>query len=203
TQSYCIKDNYITVINDAPVVVSEQDTLDIRKNTVTEFNLWSLFSDPNEDPLTFSWEGNSAQLNITARNDSIIDIQPGSDYLGVETVTFIATDNEGDTVSHRMDIWVSETAINNMLPQKFHCEQNYPNPFNPTTIISYQLPEVCDVHLDIYTASGRKLTSLVNVNQSAGYYRVTWDASGLPSGLYFYRISAGNYVKAHKMILMK
>ncbi|TSA16040.1 T9SS C-terminal target domain-containing protein, partial [bacterium] len=83
------------------------------------------------------------------------------------------------------------------VPAEFALEQNYPNPFNPSTAISYQLPAlsgvegsvVSHVTLKVFDALGREVATLVEAQQSAGRYRVTFDASNLTSGTYFYRLS--------------
>ena len=89
------------------------------------------------------------------------------------------------------------------VPNKYNLEQNYPNPFNPSTTISYQIPVPGKVTLKIYDILGREVTTLVNKEQKAGNYKVNFDASGLASGVYFYRITAGQFVSVKKMILMK
>ncbi len=90
------------------------------------------------------------------------------------------------------------------VPQKFSLGQNYPNPFNPSTIISYNLPEQAQVRLDVYNILGEKVSSLVDKVQQAGLHEVTFDASRLASGVYFYRLSAGQgYTQTRKMILLK
>ena len=81
--------------------------------------------------------------------------------------------------------------------------QNYPNPFNPTTTIEYALPASGYVTLEIYDVLGREVKTLVNDNESAGYHFVVFDASELPSGVYFYRISAGKYTSVKKLVLVK
>jgi len=93
-------------------------------------------------------------------------------------------------------------------PLTFEMEQNYPNPFNPSTVITYQLPQVGMVTLEIYNAFGEKVRMLVNNMQEAGNYEVEWDGKNnsgnqLSSGIYLYRISAGNYVKVMKMVLLR
>ncbi len=201
--SNCFKENYIEVFNNAPVVINEEDTLDVRKNAPNTFNLNQFFMDPNGDPLTYSWSGNSSNLNVSLQDDSLIVLTPGSDYLGTETVTFVAKDNEDDSTSHTVDIWVSETGIVDAMPGDFRCDQNYPNPFNPSTSIRYQLPENRNVNLSIYDLSGHKIRTLINGIQDAGYYTVQFQAGDLPSGVYIYRLTAGNDVQTMKMILMK
>jgi hypothetical protein len=86
---------------------------------------------------------------------------------------------------------------------QFELEQNYPNPFNPNTTISYSLPLKSQVELAIYNALGESVMQLVNEEKPAGSYSVEFDAANLPSGIYFYRLRAGNFVETKKMVLMK
>jgi hypothetical protein len=81
--------------------------------------------------------------------------------------------------------------------------QNYPNPFNPTTVVRYQLPVASDVRLSVYDLLGREVAVLVNERKPAGLYSVDFAGNGLASGVYIYRIVAGNFVSTRKMILMK
>lgn len=89
------------------------------------------------------------------------------------------------------------------LPDEFALEQNYPNPFNPTTSIKYSLPVDGFVSLQIFNSIGEKIQSLVDAFQSAGNYSVNFDASALPSGIYFYRIKSGEFFAVKKMMLAK
>jgi hypothetical protein len=89
------------------------------------------------------------------------------------------------------------------LPKQFFLYQNYPNPFNPTTVINYQLPEISFVTLKIYDVLGREVRMLVAERQNAGNHPVTFDAKDLPSGIYFYKIEAGQFTQVKKMILIK
>jgi hypothetical protein len=88
-------------------------------------------------------------------------------------------------------------------PKTFLLEQNYPNPFNPSTTIRYQLPVASEVKLEVYDVLGKKIATVVNERQSAGSYQVVWNASGLSSGTYFYRLQAGTFVETKKMIMVK
>lgn len=88
-------------------------------------------------------------------------------------------------------------------PSEFSLSQNYPNPFNPVTVINYQLPSSSNVKLSIYDALGHTVNILVNESQSAGNHNVVWDARAFPSGVYFYRLEAGDFVSNKKMILVK
>jgi hypothetical protein len=88
-------------------------------------------------------------------------------------------------------------------PTSYSLAQNYPNPFNPVTTIKYQLPVSGRVSLKVYNILGKEIATLVDEEKSAGTYSVTFDAGKLSSGIYFYRIQAGNFVQAKKMILLK
>lgn len=100
---------------------------------------------------------------------------------------------------------VQPTAVieNNQLPSKFVLQQNFPNPFNPQTEIKYTLAKTVRVKLSVYNITGMKITDLVNGIQSPGNYSVKFDGRDLASGIYFYRLVAGNYTDVKKMILMK
>lgn len=89
------------------------------------------------------------------------------------------------------------------LPTQYSLSRNYPNPFNATTVINYQSPVDAYVKLEIYNLSGQKVATLVDERQGAGYKSVSWDASSVSSGLYFYRLSAGDYTETRRMMLVK
>ncbi len=89
------------------------------------------------------------------------------------------------------------------IPSDYSLLQNYPNPFNPVTNIKFSIPEAGNVKLVVYNALGMETAVLINSKYSAGTYNADFDASGLPSGVYFYKLSAGNYQNIKKMILVK
>ena len=89
------------------------------------------------------------------------------------------------------------------LPARFALDQNYPNPFNPLTVIRYQLPVGGKVTLKVYNLLGQEVQTLVDEIQDAGFKSVEWDASGAPSGVYYYRINAGSFSQVRKMLLVK
>jgi parallel beta-helix repeat protein len=91
-----------------------------------------------------------------------------------------------------------------IIPNALSLSQNYPNPFNASTVISYQLPEVSVVTLDIYDMLGRKVETLVDSQtHSSGEHQITWDASDYSSGMYFYRLDVNGYSGTSKMLLLK
>ncbi|NOX66748.1 MAG: T9SS type A sorting domain-containing protein, partial [Chlorobi bacterium] len=94
------------------------------------------------------------------------------------------------------------------LPKKFVLYQNYPNPFNPSTTIKYQIPsnvksETSNTKLIVYDILGREVATLVNEKQKPGNYEIVFNASNLPSGIYFYSMHAGEFNSVKKMILLK
>jgi hypothetical protein len=90
-----------------------------------------------------------------------------------------------------------------LLPGDFELYQNYPNPFNPTTIISFNLSAKTDVEMEIFDLLGRMVNHVELGNMNAGYHSIKYDAAGLSSGVYFYRIKAGVFNETRKMVLMK
>jgi hypothetical protein len=101
------------------------------------------------------------------------------------------------------DVWMTYVYEDTQLPIEFKLSQNYPNPFNPTTTISYSLPEPSYVVLEIYNILGQKTKTLVSEHQEAGNHTVVWQANDISSGMYFYRIVAGDHTESKKMLLLK
>ena len=89
------------------------------------------------------------------------------------------------------------------LPTTFELSQNYPNPFNPSTVIKYQVPQNTFVNINVYDILGNQIKTLVREEKAAGSYELKFDASNMPSGVYFYSIQAGAFSQTKKMILMK
>ena len=89
------------------------------------------------------------------------------------------------------------------LPQQMKLEQNYPNPFNPSTTISFALAQRSHVTLTVFNTLGQQVATLVNGDIDAGYHEVKFDASNLASGVYFYRLQAGDFVQARKLLLVR
>ena len=90
-----------------------------------------------------------------------------------------------------------------LVPNSFEVKQNYPNPFNPTTNIEFSIPKDANVSIKIYDILGKEVSTLVNEQRSAGTYIINWNASNFSSGIYFYRVSAGECTETKKMFLVK
>lgn len=99
---------------------------------------------------------------------------------------------------------VTETqTVTKISPDDFDLMQNYPNPFNPSTVISFNLPSKSFVTLKIFDAQGREVSKIVSEELPAGQYERRWNAAGLPSGIYFYRLEAGKFTETKKLIFIK
>ncbi len=158
-------------------------------------------------PYTYKWFKNGTQVS-TAQN---LTMNSGTSSF---TLRLEVTDTYTNmTATSTMNVTVNSVIdpIEKSLsetPNEFKLHGNYPNPFNPTTTIKFDLKEDSKVTLKIYNTLGQEVRSLVNDTKEAGYHSVLWDGknnqgSAVPSGLYIYRINAGNYVKSMKMMLVK
>jgi hypothetical protein len=135
-------------------------------------------------------KGTTTESNFYTYSDA--GLKPGSYMYRLKMV-----DNDG-TFEYSSEINVEITP-----PAVYELSQNYPNPFNPVTIIKYQLPEKQFVTLKIYDALGVEVASLINEEKEAGIHEISFDASSLTSGVYFYTLQSGTIVKTNKMMLLK
>jgi hypothetical protein len=115
-----------------------------------------------------------------------------------------------DNLLHDFNVWVDSaffvTSVNETpfaLPGEFYLHQNYPNPFNPTTAISFRLPVSTHVTMKVFDVLGREAATLVEGNLEAGTHTVTFNAGNLPSGVYFYQLTAGKFSQVRKAVLLR
>ena len=135
------------------------------------------------------------------------------DVKGSDTYIDVDFDIYSDEVLYWSDslrgIQTDIANLSTQLPGEFSLAQNYPNPFNPSTTIKYEIPSVAsdfslsNVTLKVYDILGREVATLVNKQQKAGYYEVNWNAVNNSSGVYFYKILAGDFVETKKMLLLR
>jgi hypothetical protein len=105
-------------------------------------------------------------------------------------------------------LWIEVEALTDVrstdkIPQDYLLQNNYPNPFNPSTTINYQLPKQSYITLKVFDVLGREVATLVNRVEEQGYKSVNFDASKLSSGIYYYRLQAGNYAETKKLLLLR
>jgi photosystem II stability/assembly factor-like uncharacterized protein len=134
---------------------------------------------------------------ITERQDYHFadnDLTPGTYFYKIKQIDFNGS----------FEYFELSTAVEINTPEKFMLEQNYPNPFNPSTSISFSIPQDGFVSLRIYNILGNEVSALVNNNLTAGNHKFSFDASGLSSGVYYYRLEVNNkFVETRQMLLLK
>ncbi len=199
-----------SVMDNAPTqnrILSVTDSVSLPEGNVVVVSSSSI--DIDGDSLTYcvyaqAADGSSDTL-ITSP-DTVITI-PGTLFrTGVYTISERITDGL-DTVS-TVNSWTNTITtdvhdISGGVSKSFELHQNYPNPFNPTTNISYDIPRISKVTLKVYDVLGRQVATLVNGERTPGQYQVTFDGADLPSGVYFYRLTAGSYTSLKKLVLLK
>lgn len=146
--------------------------------------------------------GNNHIVNVDdSEAEVVIDAQFGS----IDPLFYWAWDYDNRRPNVSVD--VDETAVD-LKPVTYKLEQNYPNPFNPTTTINYAIPRASEVTLKVFNMMGQEVKTLVSKKQNAGIHQVQWDGTNnsgtlVSTGLYMYRIEAGDFVKIKKMMLIK
>jgi len=154
----------------------------------------------------------TVEYNLLTTNDTIWiapnnwivqDIIPGQ-YVDLDSLPFIQIDPFSiPGLETKLTDSIVSVKSDEITPISFALKQNYPNPFNPTTIIKYQIPELSFVTLRVYDVLGNEIATLVNEEKPSGYFELEFDATALPSGIYFYRFQVGSYIETKKMVLMK
>ena len=155
----------------------------------------------SQDPLFQDPQTNDFTLQLAS---PCIDAGDVADEVGDEPTpngSRINLGAYGGTVQAAITIISSLTTTTS--PMDYKLCQNYPNPFNPRTTIKYQLQMISEVELSVYNVLGQKVATLVSENQPAGEYNIEWDASGLASGMYYYRLTAGQFVETKRLVLLK
>ncbi len=148
-------------------------------------------------PLSELTSSSSADIDLSQVTAFYINITPGSGVLGNSEVVFID------------DICLSYQPVSaikppdNAAPREYALSQNYPNPFNASTAINYSLPVNAHVKIEVYDLNGRRVTVLTDDNRLAGQHRLIWKPAGLASGVYFIRITSGDFTAHRKCMLLK
>lgn len=158
--------------------------------------------------LVYQWQRDGVDIS-GATNDLYI-LRDG-DTTGMRCVVsnlFGADTSNEVLVSHGLSS-INSSSFNagkvvvNEQPLHYALEQNYPNPFNPSTTIRYNLPNASHVSLKLFNTLGQEVATLVSEGQEAGYKSVEWNASGFASGIYFYRLQAGEFVQTRRLLLLR
>ena len=150
-----------------------------------------------EGELIYSWRWTASSDSTCPLQLSVTDIM-GSVYPNTGNSEWYLDDYLLEQLDPSVSVGPKKNA-----PLEFALRQNFPNPFNPTTTMEYALPHAGHVTLRIYTVLGEEIAELANAPQPAGTFTARWDATGVPSGIYFYRLTAGGFVQTRKMVLMR
>jgi hypothetical protein len=171
---------------------------------ITTFQVRDVTFDKNG----FVYVSSDKVYRSTNNGDNWIEISTGlpdthinSLAVDADGYVFAGTLNYGVYQSTQSTTSVEDDNLNSLIT--FALEQNYPNPFNPSTSIRYRVSIISNVSLKVYDVLGNEVATLVNEEKPAGTYEVSFNASELSSGIYFYKLSAGSLVKTKKMILIK
>jgi ligand-binding sensor domain-containing protein len=137
---------------------------------------------------------NAASVGLTATFVFSLGISGGSLFVGT---------NSGAWGRPLQEMFTSIPVPLTAIPSRFSLQQNYPNPFNPSTSIRYSLQVRSHVTLSVFNTLGQLVSTVVNGSEEAGYHDVRFDASGLASGAYFYRLQARDFVQSKKLIVLR
>lgn len=172
---------------------------------VDEEGTWTANADDGIAPYDYAWEYAISPFetyNSIGTNSSTLVFS--NDETFVLEVTVTDDNDETDIDEHLVSIGGGRFKAGTVrLPMEFGLDQNYPNPFNPTTTISYQLPEASTVTLTVFNIAGQEVALLIDGQVNAGFHTIQWDASDMASGIYFYRIKAGNFTDMKRMVVIK
>ena len=161
-----------------------------------------IYAATQSDGIYYSEDAGS---NWTAKNDGLPATNgyyPSFNFLYVDPadVVFGGTYDDGLFIGNSVAIAIDDPGN---FPTQFSLQQNYPNPFNPATTIGFTIAEQTFVKLTVYDLLGREVATLINEEKSPGDYTIEFDAAKLSSGIYFYRLEAGNFKETRRMILMQ
>lgn len=154
-----------------------------------------MYADQDNDIISVAWFDLQGNRCISEGYHTLLEIDEE-----VEIVSAFAGDVNAQAIY--LDV-LSKNDEDVIIPQIFALRQNHPNPFNPVTQISFELQVTSHVMLDVYNITGQKVSTIINEQVEPGYHTVEWDGSSFASGVYFYRIQAGDIIESRKMMLLK
>jgi hypothetical protein len=171
-------------------------------NELVQYWLNGLWTNFNQFAFTYDAHGNELTGNNTSWSGSVWMPTDDNFVLAVNGSTY-------DFTGYRIIVsWIPVNTADvptngKSMVKGYSLSQNYPNPFNPSTTIGYQLPTQVHVTLKVFDVLGREIATLVNGVEQPGYKSVNFNANNLASGVYYYRLQAGNYIETRKLLLLR
>jgi len=171
------------------------DTLSINLNQITSTTTTPFFNLPIE--IKFRYIGGDTTITVTpTTNSQVFQFNIPHSIYNVQ----VDPDN---WIINKSNVQITGLDDNSTSNIGYSLSQNYPNPFNPTAKIKYSISELCFVTIKVFDVLGSEITTLVNEEKSVGRYEIEFNAKSLPSGIYIYRLQAGDFIETKKMVLMK
>ncbi len=218
--------------NNATIVISETTDIKVNGESLQEGDEIGVFTPDSLCVGAVVWENNSAALTVWGNNEFTEEkdgIEPGeqmhfriwkkdlhtefiqtnvsfSDESPATTVNDIYAENaiyNLESLSADLIVNITEDYKTSTIPESFSLNQNYPNPFNPLTTIGYSVPEASHVRITVFNVIGQKVEEIVNGFHMPDRYRITFKGNNLPSGIYIYRMEAGDFINTKKFILLR
>ncbi len=145
-------------------------------------------------------DGLPSNPKVSALSGRVVQTRSGEE---VEMYAGLYENTSTGAKIYKRTFTVGVENINSEIPSDYKLEQNYPNPFNPTTTIQFSIPELSFVTLEIFNSLGEKVSTLISEEINAGNYEYDWNAINLPSGIYYYKLTANDFTQTRKLVLLK
>ena len=194
-------DSFVIIFNRPPKIIISNLTF----GKDTTFNLNNCVEDINDPPESMKWEVSSSNDSLRIiKEDSNISFE-AKNWKGITEVIFKVTDPHGafDIDTIQVIVTSIKPIKNSTIPTAFFLSPNYPNPFNPITTIRFGIPKTSEVTIKIYNLKGQTIEVIFEGKTIPGYYLINWNAKDHPSGLYFIKFQAGDFVQTEKCMLIK
>lgn len=204
----------VLAVNDAPIAVN--DSVITSYHTAIDIPVLQNDYDIDSpiDTASISIIDSAAYGNIIVASNGIVEYSPNVGFYGMDSFTYTVSDTQG-SVSNAATVTVIvepsaavDHTVHQSVPEKFQLSANFPNPFNPETKIEFEIPQFTTVSIGIYDASGKLVKTLIDEPMEPGYHSVIWHGNDdndrtVNSGVYFYKMRAGNYSEVMRCVLLR
>lgn len=198
--------------NGPPLIRNFPDTVTFRNDGMQTINLWDIVTDLETPDAGLTYLFNVSNDSVLFSHNALtglLTLSAKPNFVGSSVLRFEVRDPSSAFAKDSALVLVlpPSTAVDernaNAIPSDFELLQNYPNPFNPSTIIRFGLPNSEHVKLEIFDTLGRRIVTLLDGRKAAGYHEVELNAPGFVSGIYVYRLRAGQFTEVRKMLLLR